>query len=313
MEPASYSFSRYLRAKRTVDDRALNRRVFTEFTTRLFARGRSHSSSLKLLELAGGIGHTTVRVLESLVNNGLSAVNYTLVDLDPELIAIARQQLSKWGRDEGFTVQSLDERIVFEGETGTLSVRLVAGDAFEVLAETSSSTYDAVITQAWLDLVNLDTVLERIFWVLSDEGLVYAPIHFDGETRFLPHDDAGLEEPILTRYHQSMDERHTPHGPAGGHRTGSRLLVEIPEAGGRIVMSGASDWIVRPTVEDCYPADEKYFLYHIVHIIEEELKNRSDIRSGPLKQWLSQRRSHIRRGELRYLAHQLDIVASKAR
>lgn len=313
MEPASYSFSRYLKAKRTVDDRALNRRVYNEFTTRLFQCGRAQSDSLKLLELAGGTGHTTIRVLKSVVNNGLSAVDYTLVDVDPELIAIARDHLSKWGRSEGFTVQSLNERIVFQGEAGTLSVRLVAGDAFEFLAETSSSTYDGVITQAWLDLVNLDTVLERIFWVLSDEGLFYAPIHFDGETLFVPIEDAGLEEPVLTCYHQSMDERDTPHGPAGGQRTGSRLLVEVPEAGGRIVTAGASDWIVRPTVEGCYPADEKYFLHHIVHVIEEELKNRSDIRSESFKQWLSQRRFHIQRGELRYLAHQLDILASKAR
>lgn len=313
MEPESYSFSRYLSAKRSVDERALNRRVYDEYITRLAEHGRSQSNTLEILEVAGGVGHTAIGVLKSLSNGGLSAVDYTLVDIDPDLVAAAREHLSNWGREEGFDVQDSDGRVVLEGEARTVSVLFVTGDAFEVLADTPASTYDAVIAQAWLDLVSVETALERIFRVLSDEGLFYAPIHYDGVTRFLPIVEEALERTILELYHQSMDERETPHGPAGGSRTGTRLLTEVPRGGGRIEAAGASDWIVWPQEDSCYPADEKYFLRHVLHVIEDELESRSEMRTERFERWLSRRRSQIRNGELRFLAHQLDILARKRR
>ncbi len=65
-----HSFSRYLTAKRTVDDRALNRQVWHTLRENLPRRNR-----LRVLEIGGGIG----TMVERIADWGLteSATEYT--------------------------------------------------------------------------------------------------------------------------------------------------------------------------------------------------------------------------------------------
>lgn len=308
MEPETYSLSRYLSAKRSVDERALNRRVWEAFIHELVDR-RSSGDAVRILEVAGGIGSTVARILNVLPKARFSRVHYRLVDIDADLIESAYEGLPNWGREEGFAVRTVSDGLEFVREEGTLFLELVNRDAFRVLDEVESSMYDAVIAQAWLDLVNLETILERIFRVLSDEGLFYAPIHFDGETRFLPSVDETLDQKILELYHRSMDERDTPYGTAGGSRTGSRLLTELPATGGRIEAAGASDWIVCPRSDGSYPEDEVYFLHHVMQFVEDEIADHSHLDPEGFRDWVRGRRRQIDAGELIYLAHQLDVLA----
>lgn len=309
-EPKAYRLSRYLRAKRSVDDRALNRRVWDAFIHGLVDR-QSSDDELEILEVAGGIGSTAARVLDAISEVSPSRIHYTLVDIDPDLIEAAYEWLPKWGRAAGFAVRAVSGGLEFTSEEGTMSVELVDRDAFRVLDEADPRAYDAVIAQAWLDLVHVETALERIFRVLSVQGLFYAPIHFDGGTTFLPIEDEMLDWKISRLYHRSMDARDTPHGPAGGSRTGSQLLTTIPDLDARIVAAGASDWIVRPRSDGSYPDDEAYFLHHVLHFVEEELRDANRIQKERLDPWLKRRRAQIQSGELTYIAHQLDLLARK--
>lgn len=308
---ADRNLSRYLHAKRTVDDRALNRRVWSAFVERLCAF-QEVNESVNVLDVAGGIGSMAVRLLNLISGRTLESVQYTLVDIDADLVDAAWQNLPQWGRERGFEVQIGPSTLEFHAEEGRMSLELVHGDAFQVLPDAVHRSYDAVIAQSWLDLVNIETALERIFRVLADDGLFYAPIHFDGESRFLPRIDESLDREIVRHYHRSMETRETTHGPAGGSRTGSRLLLEIPEFEARVEAVGASDWIVRPTPDGHYPDDEAFFLRCILEFIEDEIATVDSDQRSRFEEWINRRREQIEDGRLTYLAHQLDLLAQKS-
>ncbi len=76
----------------------------------------------------------------------------------------------------------------------------------------------------------------------------------------------------------------------------------------RAQQAGASDWVVYAQGEK-YAADEEYFLHFILHFFEESLAGHAELDAAVFAQWLKKRRAQIERGELVYLAHQMDFLA----
>lgn len=306
------NIDRYLNSKKTVDERARNRRVWDAFTTGLCKiQASEHGPSI--LDVAGGTGNMALRILELAAEKGLTSFEYTLIDIDSGVLNTACRCLSDHASELGFDVSVDPENIELQRAGVRVQVRLVHGDAFEVLPAAESAAYDVVITQAWLDLVNIETALERIYRVLDDGGLFYAPLHVNGDAQFVPTVEAPIEKQIKKRYRQSLDERTTAHGLAGGSRTGRRLLTELPNAGMEVAAAGGSDWIVRPTPDGRYPHDEAYFLRCILEFVEGEAKDSEALSEVCVEQWLQKRRRQLEAGALTYVAPQIDIFGRKRR
>ena len=100
-----------------------------------------------------------------------------------------------------------------------------------------------------------------------------------------------------------MDTRTT----AGDSRTGRHLFSHLHSVGAQILAAGASDWVVH-SIKGKYPTDEKYFLHFILHFFEESLTGHKDLDANAFANWLSKRRAQIERGELVYIAHQIDFL-----
>jgi len=275
---AEYDEVRYLRAKRSVDDRALNHGVLEAFDAAL----RAISRPLRVLELGAGVGTMVPRLLD----RGLMAARYTLVDRDARSLAAAAADL---GRISGQRVE-LD---------------FVEDDVFDWLGASAEPPFDAVLASAFLDLVDVRELLPLIWRRLRPGAPFWFSINFDGETIFVP-ELAGDTE-ILARYHRTMDERVRNGRRAGESRTGRRLLEVIPASGARITAAGSSDWVVWPE-GGRYPGDEAYFLHHIVHTIDEALSAEASLDQAALASWIAARHAQIDRAELSYIAHQLDIA-----
>jgi hypothetical protein len=160
------------------------------------------------------------------------------------------------------------------------------GDAAAFLEQ--CEPFDACVANAFLDLVDLDTFLPRLFAKLK--GPFWFTINFDGDSIFEPADPH--DAAIWTPYHASMDARE------GSSHTGRQLLTAIPRHGARIEAAGSSDWVVLPP----YPALEAAFLHNIVDTVENELAG-LDVLDG----WVTRRRAQIEGEELVYIAHQLDV------
>ena len=98
--PSAYDFTRYLAAKKTVDDRALNRHVWESLLGALPAA--APEKPLKVLEVGGGIG----TMLERLVDWGLlTQAIYTVIDAERDNIALAHNRLPSWAASNGFRVE----------------------------------------------------------------------------------------------------------------------------------------------------------------------------------------------------------------
>jgi SAM-dependent methyltransferase len=294
----SFSFTRYLAAKKSVDDRALNRQVWRTLQAAL------PDSRLHILELGAGIGAMVERIVEwDLLR---TAAVYTAVDNEPENIAHLYQRLPQFG----FTRQ--DDYLRWQNDGRDLTVYPQTADIRQIAADPAQQgRWDLLIAHAVLDLLPLDRLLAPLLGLLKPGGLFYFTINFDGETIFEPLLDPILDAEIMRLYHASMDNRLIDGERSGDSRAGRHLFQQLMAAGGHILAAGSSDWVVYGQ-DGRYPADEAYFLHCILQMLAQTLRPAPELDPGQFAPWLSQRQAQIERGELVYIAHQLDFVGLRA-
>jgi SAM-dependent methyltransferase len=305
--PVALDFQRYLEAKRTVDDRSLNARVWQLFATTMSSP--AIGSRPQVLEVGAGIG----TMLERLVENGVLGVgSYTGLDADAANTRCAGERLARWASGSGAVVQGEggpEQRVLGPGLD--LRASFLTGEALSFASEQAGRcAWDAILAHAFLDLVDLDRALPALARLLRPRGLFYATLNFDGETIFQPEVDRTLEAPILAAYHRTMDERLAGGLASGEARTGRRLFGKLSAAGFELLEAGASDWVVFAR-DGRYPGDEQYFLRTILGMIGHSVEGRSDVVPERLERWMNLRLGQLDRGELVYIAHQMDFLARK--
>jgi len=276
---------RYLESKRSVDDRALSRRVRERLLTEL-------ASDPRIVEAGCGTGVTLSRLLSWGIDSG----HYCGVDTDERIVAFARDVRPKSLRRQGYSVtdgHSTDTDFTVVD----FDVRFEAGDALDVLE--SASTVDLVVAQAFADLVSLSRLVSAVESALRPGGLAYLPITFDGGTIFQP--DHSADDAVERAYHAAVDAR-----PGRDVRAGRHLVDLFHRRPGTLLSVGSSDWVVRPRGSS-YPADERYFLARILEFVEEAVRSSPRSVDG-LDSWLSTRREQLDRGSLTYVAHQYDLL-----
>ncbi len=290
-DPMSYPYSRYLAAKKSVDDRALNRPVLAEMR-RLLPPGPP-----RVLEIGAGLGTMVARLLEWEV---VTAGEYTLLDVDARLLRDSRTWLCEWARTRGLPAEPLPDGV----RLGELRVRLVEAELGSYLAAAGGRPADLLVAHAFLDLVDVPAVLPGLARLLVPGGVYWFTVTFDGETVFQPdHPD---DDAVLGAYHRSMDGRVRYGRSAGERRAGRHLFGHLRAAGLPPTAAGSSDWVVLARPDGGYPGDEASFVEAVLQTIQDEL----DGPAAPagLPGWLADRRRQLADGELVYLAHQLDVA-----
>jgi SAM-dependent methyltransferase len=288
----------YLAAKKTIDDRALNKEVWQKLTQEL-ARYPG-TSPLEILEIGAGIG----TMIERIIDGGLikGQVVYTATDSDSIQMAAARDYLTGWAEREEHHVEwdgDQQARICTPETTVTLTIRQAR---IEDLADGSEPPHscDVLIAHAVLDLVDFPAVLPNLLKLLKDRGLFYTTCNFDGATSFSP--PCRGDETIIKHYHESMEQRCS-----GASVTGRRLLSFMKEQGLDVLASGSSDWLIEPQ-EQKYSPEEHYFLGVIIGMVEKEL-TASPHHASISSDWICQRRQQASAGTLSFSAHHLDLLA----
>jgi SAM-dependent methyltransferase len=303
-EPTLSDYIRYLAAKKALDDRSLNRRVWDQLVQAV--RNRSNLNPLRVLEVGCGIG----TMLERLLDWGLlTRVAYTGIDMEAEFINEARRRL------HGYAAEQNDNLAVPQGApmqitTPNLDIRVTLEciNLFDFIErEQGKSYWNLLIAHAVLDLIDLPTALPRLLSLLVPGGLFYFTLNFDGATILEPPVEPDLDRLIETLYHRTMDTRRCQDRPAGSSFTGRRLLSSLAALKARLLAAGSSDWIVFPGT-DGYPADEAFFLHAIIDTIGRALHHHLELEPGRLEDWLGRRHCQIDSNELIYIAHQLDVL-----
>jgi hypothetical protein len=290
---------RYLAAKKSIDDRALNHRVWEALRQTL--PPSSGSEPVKILELGAGIGTMLERLVDRDLLTGPSA--YLATDMDPRQLRAARKYLSQWAEKRGHSWSWAGAGGRLRTARAEISLTLEPARA-EELADRADSLgpFHLIIAHAVLDLVDFPAVLPRLLSRLTESGLAYFTCNFDGETVFLPQHEG--EEEIIRRYHDSMEARL-----AGASRTGRRLLTFLQGAGLEILAAGSSDWVIHPLAAG-YSPDETFFLHAIIETVERELAKEKSQPPGlaNLTNWARLRHRQIESGNLFFLARHLDLL-----
>jgi SAM-dependent methyltransferase len=290
----AFDYARYLAAKTTVDDRALNRHVLAELSSLMPA------GAPRVLEVGAGLGTMVARLLDwGMVRAG----EYILLDADRQLLDGSRRWLRDWATARGLRSDVLPDGL----QVSDLRVRLVHAELGGYLEAAHGAPPDVLIANAVLDLVDVPAVLPGLLRLLAPGGVYWFTINYDGESLFAPghaHDDQ-----VMQAYHRDMDERVRYGRPAGDSRTGRRLFHHLRAAGAPALAAGSSDWVVSAGPDGNYPDDEAYFLRSILNTIQNALRGREDrVKPADLAGWLADRRRQLAAGELVYIAHQLDFA-----
>ncbi len=138
-----YSFPRYLLAKQSVDDRALNKDVLCAG-----ARCAANSPRYRLplppprcasSKRAQASGTMLTRLLRW--NVLPPDTDYTLVDEMPENIALARAWLPAWAQEHGWRVERPSEdHLRLSSASSSVSIRLAQADVFDFIRASVSSS-----------------------------------------------------------------------------------------------------------------------------------------------------------------------------
>ncbi|NIS63151.1 MAG: hypothetical protein GTO13_21400 [Proteobacteria bacterium] len=302
--PKTYSFPRYLAAKKSVDDRAINRHVLASFTRAL--SNSTAKSPLGVLEVGAGIGTMVERLLDWGV---LETATYTAVDSDPDIIAEACRRLPRWAASRGYSHSGdCPEKVLLEKMDQHIFVEFEAIEITDfVNREKGHRSWDLLMANAFLDLLDVPSSLPLLFSLLRPGGLFYFTINFDGVTIFQPEIDPVLDRQIATLYHRTMNQRVIAGKPSGDSCTGRHLFADLRACGAEVFDVGSSDWVVfaRP---NGYPEDEAYFLHHIIHTVDAALKENPKVDANLLASWIRDRHAQVEEGVLVYIAHQLDFL-----
>ena len=168
----AYDYARYLAAKTTVDDRALNQHVLAELR-RLMPAGAP-----RVLEVGAGLGTMVARLLDWGVIGG--GGEYILLDTDRQLLDCSRRWLCDWTAARGIRSELLPDGV----QVGDLRVRLVHAELGSYLEAAHEERADVLIANAVLDLVDVPAVLPGLLRLLVPGGVYWFTINYDGESIF---------------------------------------------------------------------------------------------------------------------------------
>jgi len=293
----TYSFPRYLLSKQSVDDRALNRQVYETLLSRVPAE------PIDIIEVGAGIGTMAARLWHW---GFLTRANYRVVDSMQENIDFARTWIPHWADENHLRWERIedDKLRLFDG-TRSLNITLTCADVFDFI-HTHPPQAELLIAHAFLDLLPMPESLPGLLSLVKSDGLAWLTLNFDGVTTFEPVIDPALDAKIEKLYHLSMDGRLT----GGDSHSGRHLFKHLKDSGLEILAAGASDWVVYAQ-NGHYPADEAYFLHFILNFFEQSLSNHPELDPDTFRGWLNERRAQIERGELTYIAHQMDFIVQR--
>ena len=302
---------RYLEAKRSVDRRALSRRVRAAMLAGL-------PRAPRVLEAGCGTGVTVPR----LMSWGVTEFDYLGIDRDPRAVAFARDVRPKELRYRGYDAVDTRRggRIEAPRDTRTTETTFAfeTGDALELLPERASGRRvdgwrtdergaDLVVAGAFLDVVPLEQTIEATESALAPGGLAYLPITFDGGTLFAP--EHPLDDAVERAYHAAIDSVEGRNS-----RAGRAALSLLDACDGTLLAANTSDWIVRPQsgAAGGYPEDEGWFLDRIlsfvVGAVDPSTSVVPELDRDSFDDWLETRRRQLATAELSYVAHQYDLL-----
>jgi len=253
---------------------------------------------IRIIEVGAGIGTMVRRLMRW---DMIRQCEYVMVDEMAENAEYALAWIPQWAEEAGlFVERSGGSQVRVFDEAHEIHIRFEQADVFDFIHRNKEPA-DLLIAHAFLDLLPMPESLPKLMSLTK--SLAWLTINFDGVTSFEPIIDSELDSKIERLYHESMDKRAT----GGDSKSGRHLFEHLRNAGVEILEAGSSDWVVFAK-NGKYLEEEAYFLNFILHFFEATLEGHAELSADGLSNWLNERRVQIERGEMVYIAHQVDFL-----
>ncbi|RMF43755.1 MAG: class I SAM-dependent methyltransferase, partial [Anaerolineae bacterium] len=279
---------RFLLAKKSVDDRALNRYVFGTLARELAKHPLDEP--LRVLEIGAGVGTMLSRLMEWRL---FARARYTLLEPEETFLSYAPQWWKFWAKTWNASLERKREGVyIVRYGKQRVRARLRQRTLEEHLQNARKARYDLLIAHDVLHMLPMDTLLPALLRVLKPGGYLWFTANFDGVTLCEPpFPEPEVETAILSRY----AAQHTP----------ARHLIGFLRAQSDVHLraAGSSDAVVYPEEGNTYPADERFYL---THFLEEIVSGDA---SDAANAWRTHRLEDLANGTLTCIQHRLDILA----
>ncbi|GAB4521888.1 MAG: hypothetical protein Fur0018_02920 [Anaerolineales bacterium] len=278
---------RFILARKSVDDRAINRYVFG-ILAREIARRPADTPSVRILDIHGQAGVMLTRLLEWRL---FERARYTQLtgDTPPDIIL---HWWRMWCKTWNTTPEQKKENVfILRQGSRRARVRLRPEDITACLSDLHPTRYDLIIAH---DTPALPDILPGLLPALKPGGFLYATANLNG----LPH------------FSPAMPQDDLLQDLTGQYAAGRRLIPALRENGLRLFAIGASDAIIHPDHTGAYPGDEAFYLHSRITQLADVLRT-TDAPPDALQTWLSARQQHLQTGSLYLFAPQYDLLAQK--
>lgn len=293
-------FSDYLDAKFALDERSLNDHVRNVLVAQLRGRAR-----LNCLDIGSGTGAMVRRLLDL---SQVPELLITVLDCDREMLATARRRIATELQQRRLALDLNGPAIRGESVGQTVVVDFVSSRVSDF--NPPALRYDLITAHAFMDLVPVDSTLQRLEGWLVPGGLLYATLNYDGVTSiFPPFGDGAFESKLMAVYDDSMDSRRTEGEPTGGSRAGSRLLSALLARRWEVLAYGTSDWNVTPLAGQ-YRDRDSVCIQAMLEFIRLEAE-RASLNKDTLRAWFLERTHQLGARQLGMIVHQLDVLGAK--
>ncbi len=282
-----FDYPAYLSAKKSIDDRSLNRQVWSTMCHWLQKR-QTQKHEIKILEIGAGIGTMIERITDQSI---VKDCFYTAIEQEPGFKDYALQRLSE---SPEYTLINKGQLWQLTTSNTTITIDWLSGDGLDINRIVNETDFDLVLGHAVIDLLPVPKFLPDLFKHLEPDGGYYFSLNFSGKTEFRPaHID---DETIYNAYHKDMDKRFNNIDWLAS-RTGEILGEWLIEQGHNVLATGPSDW--RLTSRD--NGDDILFLENILQTIEKALQGLPCLES-----WLTERQRQLASKELSFTASNID-------
>jgi len=297
------AFDEYLEAKYALDNRSFNPAVRGAFLSAL-----KQYTQLSGLDVGTGTGAMLRRVIDA---NLRFPLKLTGVDCQKDLLALARTKISQQLENQGFSVNSDGNEVRCKGNDREVHVSFECGYLDAFFSDIPQQAFDLITTHAVMDLLPLLPTLEKFAAHLTDSGLLYSTINYDGDTSLLPvYDDPKFERQLLYNYNASMEKRQIFGELTGGAYAGRRIHTALSKTGFKVIAVGSSDWNITP-LDGTYRDQDAICLVALLDMIRGENVACANVDASALIEWHEQRLYELEQGNLGMIVHQLDIFARK--
>jgi hypothetical protein len=191
-------------------------------------------TALRIVDLAAGTG-ANLRALAPTLGGDQ---DWTLVDLDPALLAAQPIELERWARREGWAVQAEAGGVTIRTGSATWRARARPLDLQASLESLAADPFDAVVTTAFLDLVSAEWLERLSRWLAGARLPLLATLSVDGRRDWRPSLPADGRIDRAFRLHQAGDKGF---GASLGIAAAAHLAQRLSTLGFE-VSTERSDW-----------------------------------------------------------------------